>query len=229
MALTGSEQARELAEIGVVARELGVAPSTLRTWERRYSLVVPRRGPNGQRLYDTDQIELLRRIQTQIRRGTRAGAAHFAAFASALVASTHVELPPTIDAPRLARRAVDELDGRHGSGSLGFALRLVVAELVNNAVVHGRPRELIVLDVDLYESHAQVRVHNAGRPLSLKSLRERRTGSGWGLQIVDALGEAWTIDSGPFGTTVTVRLALDDLPDGRKVLPGEKPGNHRPA
>jgi DNA-binding transcriptional MerR regulator len=65
-----------LLGIGAVARELGVAPSTLRTWERRYHLVVPHRGGRGQRLYDPDQVIVLRRILALVRRGTRASAAH---------------------------------------------------------------------------------------------------------------------------------------------------------
>src|SRR6476469_2538626 len=60
-----------LQEIGAVARELGVAPSTLRTWERRYRLVVPHRGDHGQRLYDSDQVLPLHRVLAQLRRGAR--------------------------------------------------------------------------------------------------------------------------------------------------------------
>jgi len=210
VSVTGVRQDRALIEIGAVARELGIAPGTLRTWERRYRLVVPQRGPSGHRLYDRDQVELLRRIQTQIRRGARAGAAHNAAFVTVPLASTRVELPPTAEAPRLARRAIDALENGNWSARFGFMLRLVVGELVSNAVVHGRPREPIVVDVDLFERHAEVRVHNTGRPLSLKSLRERRSRPGWGLQIVDVVAQGWTIDSGPFETTVTVRLALED-------------------
>lgn len=210
MTLTDAGPDRPLVDIGTVARELGVAPGTLRTWERRYHLVVPRRAANGQRLYDANQVELLRRIHTQIRRGTRAGAAHSAAFSSVVLASTRVELPPTAEAPRLARRAIDALDDRTGNGKSAFTVRLVVAELVSNAVAHGQPDEPIVLEVDLFETHAQVSVHNAGRPLSLMSLRARRTRPGWGLQIVDALADGWTIESGPSGTTFTVRLVLED-------------------
>jgi MerR HTH family regulatory protein/Histidine kinase-like ATPase domain len=196
-------------EIGAVARELGVAPSTLRTWERRYRLIVPRRSASGQRLYDADEVRRLRLIQTQIRRGTRAGAAHSAASQAAPVRSEHVELAPTPDAPRRARRAVDAVAGPAEDGRFAFFLRLVASELVNNAVMHGVPREPISLDVDMFDRWAEVRVRNAGGRFSLKSLRRRRANAGRGLEIVDALAEAWTIDSGPFGTTVTVRLPLE--------------------
>ena len=37
--------------IGAVARLTGVAPDTLRVWERRHGAVVPFRSPKGSRLY----------------------------------------------------------------------------------------------------------------------------------------------------------------------------------
>ena len=175
MTLTDAGPDRPLVEIGTVARELGVAPGTLRTWERRYHLVVPRRAANGQRLYDTDQVELLRRIHTQIRRGTRAGAAHSAAFSSVVLASTRVELPPTAEAPGLARRAINALDARMGERRSAFTVRLVVAELVSNAVAHGQTDEPIVLEIDLFETHAQVSVAQRGPAPGLMSLRAPRT------------------------------------------------------
>jgi hypothetical protein len=56
----------------------------------------------------------------------------------------------------------------------------------------------------------EIRVHNAGRRLTLRSLRRKRVTSGRGLDIVDALADAWSIDSGPFGTTVAVRLRVEE-------------------
>ena len=93
-------------EIGTVARELGVAPSTLRTWERRYRLVVPQRGAGGQRLYDADQVLALRGILAQVRRGARAGAAHRASLLSTSAGQAQLNLEPDARAPGLARRAV---------------------------------------------------------------------------------------------------------------------------
>jgi hypothetical protein len=39
-------------------------------------------------------------------------------------------------------------------------------------------------------------------------LRRRRREGGRGLDIVDALADAWSIDTGPLGTTITIRLSL---------------------
>ena len=192
-----------LVEIGPVAQELGVTPSTLRSWERRYGLVVPRRGAYGQRLYDAGQVELLRRIQTQIRLGVRTSVAHDRSSR----ASLRAELPPTIEAPRLAREAVDAVLGPTSEGVPAFFARLIAAELVSNALLHGKPGDPIVLDIEVEPAVRRIRVHNTGLPLTLKRLRSRPSTSGWGLDIVDALAPWWSIESGPLGTTVTVVLA----------------------
>ena len=42
------------------AAHLGVSPSTLRTWERRYGFPAPRRSAGGHRLYDRAEVEALR-------------------------------------------------------------------------------------------------------------------------------------------------------------------------
>ena len=202
----GEHPAHTLVEIGAVARELGLTPSTLRSWERRYRLVVPRRGAHGQRLYDAEQVQLLRRIQTEIRLGARASVAHDRSSR----ASLHTELPPTIAAPRLAREAVDAVLGPTSEGMPAFFARLVAAELVSNALLHGKPGDPIVLDIEIEAGVRRIRVHNTGLPLTLKRLRSRGSTSGWGLDIVDALAAWWSIESGPLGTTVTVVLAAGD-------------------
>jgi DNA-binding transcriptional MerR regulator len=207
------EMSAGLVEIGTVARELGVAPSTLRTWERRYRIVTPHRGEHGERLYDSDQILILRRVLTQVRRGVRARAAHNLAGSPRPTRTSRVRLAPSPEAPRHARRAVDELLDECEQPHFAFQLRLVVSELVKNAVVYGSDTEPIRLDLELFEHAAELRVQNAGRRLSMKSLRTRRRDGGRGLEIVDALAESWAIDTGPFGTKVTVRLPIEAPPD----------------
>lgn len=197
-----------LLEIGAVARELGVAPSTLRSWERRYRIVVPQRGPNGQRLYDVDQIVLLREILAQVHRGVRASAAHLAARRPPQLAARRFRLEPSPEAPLAARRAVDQVvNGTYGD-EFAFGLRLVASELVKNAVLYGPDNELVELDLQLYPEWVDLRVRNGGGRVRMKNLRTRRKDGGRGLEIVDALAESWSIDSGPFGTAVSVRLAV---------------------
>jgi len=195
-----------LQEIGVVARELGVAPSTLRTWERRYRLVVPHRGEQGQRLYDSEQIVTLRRVLAQLRRGARARAAHDLAVVPGPIRSGRARFEPTPRAPALARRAVDELIGDSDDTRFAFYLRLVASELVKNAVLYGSDREPIRMETKLFPKWAELRVQNGGVRLSMRKLRTRRREGGRGLEIVDALADAWSIDTGPRGTKITVRL-----------------------
>lgn len=196
-------------EIGAVARELGVTPSTLRTWERRYHLVVPQRGPHGERLYDTEQIVVLRRVLAQIRRGVRARHAHDAAVAPRPTRTARLRLDPDRDAPQLARLAVDELVVDCDHERFAFHLRLVASELVKNAVLYGSGRDPIKLEMSLYPDAAELRVQNAGGRVRMKSLRTQRNEGGRGLEIVDALAERWTIDSGPLGTKVSVWLPIE--------------------
>jgi DNA-binding transcriptional MerR regulator len=198
-----------LLEIGAVARELGVAPSTLRTWERRYKLVVPHRGRRGQRLYDRDQVVTLRRVLAHVRRGARASAAHELALVPRPLRTSRIRIRPSPRAPSEARRAIDHLLGDFDHPRFAFYLRLVASELVKNAFLYGSTRDPIVMDAKLFRDQAELRVRNGGERLSLRSLRRRRREGGRGLDIVDALADAWSIETGPPGTTVAVRLSVD--------------------
>jgi DNA-binding transcriptional MerR regulator len=206
-------------EIGAVARELGVAPSTLRTWERRYRVVVPRRGRQGQRLYDPEQVVTLRRVLSQVRRGTRASLAHDLATGPRPIRTIRVRLDPTPQAPHDARRAVDRLLRDADDLRFAFFLRLVASELVKNAVLHGAGRSRISMTARLFTDSAELEIANGGTRLSLRRMRERRQEGGRGLDIVDELADAWSIDTGPGGTRVTVRLSahLDGQPSNGRV------------
>ena len=62
--------------------------------------------------------------------------------------------------------------------------------------------------MQLFRDWAELRVQNGGGRLSIKSLRTRRRHGERGLEIVDALADAWSIDTGPLGTKITVRLPV---------------------
>jgi len=60
-----ARQAEPSYRIGAVSRLTGVAPDTLRVWERRYGAVVPLRSEKGSRLYsqnDVGRLALMRRL-----------------------------------------------------------------------------------------------------------------------------------------------------------------------
>jgi DNA-binding transcriptional MerR regulator len=203
-----------LLEIGAVARELGVAPSTLRSWERRYRIVVPQRGDRGQRLYDSEQIVILRRVLDLVRRGTRTKSAHELVGVPGPTRASRVWFEPSLEAPRLARRAVEELLEGTESARFAFYVRLVASELVSNAVLYGSTGEPIQMELDLFMDGVELRVQNGGGRLNLKSLRARRHNGGRGLDIVDVIADAWSIDTGPFGTKITVRVPMETEPSG---------------
>jgi len=193
-------------EIGAVARELGVSPNTLRTWERRYGVVVPHRGDQGQRLYDLDQVGLLRRVLALTRSGARAQSAHRAVATDAPGRRLLLRIPSSNEAPLHARHAVDELLDSSTDPRFAFNLRLVASELVSNAVKYGSGHEPIEIELVVSADGGRLRVAGGDR-LRVTRLRRKRQSAGRGLEIVDALADRWTIETGPRGTTVTVELA----------------------
>jgi DNA-binding transcriptional MerR regulator len=62
--------------IGALARMLGVSPTTLRSWEDRYGVVVPERSAGSQRLYSRDHLDQLRFVCQQMHQGLSAADAH---------------------------------------------------------------------------------------------------------------------------------------------------------
>lgn len=62
--------------IGAVSRLIGVPIPTIRSWEERYALVVPKRSPGGHRLYTRRQVDQLRYVAEQVAAGLSPGDAH---------------------------------------------------------------------------------------------------------------------------------------------------------
>jgi DNA-binding transcriptional MerR regulator len=67
---------RPVYSIGAVVKMLGIDASTLRAWEERYGLVVPRRSQGGQRIYSRDDLTQLRFVLEAIANGASPGDAH---------------------------------------------------------------------------------------------------------------------------------------------------------
>lgn len=70
--------------VGAVARRLGVAPSTLRTWNRRYGIGAQEFSPGRHRRYTAQDITRLEHMQRLILRGAAPADAAQAALASQL-------------------------------------------------------------------------------------------------------------------------------------------------
>jgi len=59
--------------IADMSRETGIAPDTLRVWERRYGFPSPTRNHKGDRTYSQEELERLRLIRQLIDSGHRPG------------------------------------------------------------------------------------------------------------------------------------------------------------
>jgi DNA-binding transcriptional MerR regulator len=59
--MTGEHSEAPLISAGPVARELGIAVETLRLWERTGKIAPARRTTDGRRLWDREEVEMIRR------------------------------------------------------------------------------------------------------------------------------------------------------------------------
>ena len=180
-----------ILSIGTVARMLGVSTMTLRTWEERYGLVVPQRSAGRQRLYTPEQVEQLRFVVEQVRAGTRAGEAHrLLANGSRGREAPVFDLAPAATAPSEARRHVEDVL-RGADGQLLFDAKLLVTELVANAVRHGKPRGPIRLTLERAEAGIRAVVEHEGTPFEWQQRPSPERGRG--LQLVASLSPRWGI------------------------------------
>jgi anti-sigma regulatory factor (Ser/Thr protein kinase) len=115
-----------------------------------------------------------------------------------------VTLPATSAAPAAARAALDEvipppeLLVRKGDA------RLVISELVTNAVKYGEGHERndITMVIEADEIRIRVQVDQTLAAVGLQAVKadpdNRRIG-GWGLSITEALADSWGFEPGPPG------------------------------
>ena len=116
-------------------------------------------------------------------------------------------LDPVSQAPARARAATSPLADALPAGTFRD-LRIVVSELITNAVRYGPP-EPIELWVSLSGSVVRGEVADAGRGGARIDRGHAAEGTGLGLQIVDALCSAWC---NPSGTgRVWFHLDLDEI------------------
>ncbi len=134
--------------IGAVAKMLGVAQQTLRTWEDRYGQVTPERTPGGQRLYSRDQVDQLLFVVQAIARGAQPADAHrLLAERSRRPMDTQGELDPIF--------AILIADRDHFSADLceyflrteGYAVRIAGDVATARQILEHEPPSLAVIDL----------------------------------------------------------------------------------
>ncbi|MCP9485558.1 MAG: MerR family transcriptional regulator [Gaiellaceae bacterium MAG52_C11] len=82
--------------IAAVSHRTGVAPDTLRKWERRYGILHPHRTAGGQRRYDDIDVSRVKWLRDRLSEGIRIGAA------AALLESAHGDSAENVDELREA-------------------------------------------------------------------------------------------------------------------------------
>jgi DNA-binding transcriptional MerR regulator len=198
--------------VAAVARRLGVAPSTLRTWDRRYGLGPSEHVAGAHRRYTASDLA---RLDT-MRRLTLAGLPPAEAARAALAAqSAEPDVAAVADAEPLPDREGGLIaTGRGGPG--GRVLAVPGAD----AAVRGLSRAVLALDASTTTAGLRALVAERGvlptwdgvlRPL-LVAVGARWAGTGEGVEAEHLLSEC--------ATTVLreVSAAISEPPDTRPVL-----------
>jgi anti-sigma regulatory factor (Ser/Thr protein kinase) len=106
-------------------------------------------------------------------------------------------LPAAPEAVPLARGVVDGLEWLHVAPEREFELRLLVSEVVTNAVKHGcrnDPDEWIGLAVAIEDDTLRVRVSDAGRGFRPRVVQpEPDAPAGRGLHVLETLADRWGV------------------------------------
>ena len=113
-------------------------------------------------------------------------------------------LPATSAAPGLARAALDDAIPPPELALRNPDARLVISELVTNAVKYGESKDgnTIKMLIEADEVMVRVQVDQTLAAVGLQAVkagpRNGRVG-GWGLNIAEALADSWGFEPGPPG------------------------------
>jgi len=127
--------------------------------------------------------------------------------------TVQLELESSTEAAAEARRALDGLAGKLPDRRMRD-LRLLVSELVTNAVRHAglAPGDRIRLRIDVRTRALRVEVHDPGRGFEPRPPRpDPARASGWGLFLVDELADRWGLEGAAPGTSIWFELDRDGL------------------
>jgi anti-sigma regulatory factor (Ser/Thr protein kinase) len=121
-----------------------------------------------------------------------------------------VDLPHNRSSASLARKHTGAvLRDAHQSDTVRNDAKLIVTELVTNAILHGRDpiRLTIIVDdvirLEVFDGDARVEV------VAKEPLDQDRT-SGRGLLLVDAIADAWGSTPRPDGKTIWATLSVNE-------------------
>jgi anti-sigma regulatory factor (Ser/Thr protein kinase) len=105
------------------------------------------------------------------------------------------EIPKAPSAPARARRLLDPLEGQIPPGRLEDA-RLLVSELVTNAVEHVPAEGPIRVEIECQKGRLRVDVIDPGFGFTVPQGRDPAGDRGWGLEFVRLLSDRWGVGDG---------------------------------
>ena len=117
-----------------------------------------------------------------------------------------LELPPSRESPRAARRFVEETLADWGREELLDTVTLLVSELVGNAVLHTTSE--VQLSVRLVADRLRVDVVDRSTALPRRRAAGADDQTGRGSDLVEILATAWGVSGRPDGKSVWFEIAL---------------------
>ncbi|WP_034266802.1 MerR family transcriptional regulator [Haloechinothrix halophila] len=201
--------------VAAVARRLGVAPATLRTWDRRYGLG-PSRHTNGKhRRYSPRDIARLEVMQRALLSGaSTAEAAQYALDSDTSAANTE---PVALDDPalELAGAVPTQQNSRHEPSYAGYHVR---EDVGHTRLARRLSAATIALDVRMVQQVLAEAVGRYGPLLAWEHVVR---------PVLSALGSGWRGRSSTEARYLLVELALGAFTRAAPLV--ERPRNHHPV
>lgn len=108
----------------------------------------------------------------------------------------HVDIERDRSAPATARRAVEAF-GEHLEPSVVPDLKLLVSELITNAVKYGSDDGIELLLHSMHPLHVHAEIVDQGHGfVPVARTRPREEAGGWGLHMVETLTQRWGVREG---------------------------------
>jgi DNA-binding transcriptional MerR regulator len=195
--------------VAAAARRLGIAPATLRTWDRRYGIGPTDHLPGRHRRFSPDDLARLELMRQELVRGVSpAEAAEYARTASL----------PGADAELSTERADDDEATLGPPGADKRALGLARAAL---ALDESAVRELLVESVDVVG--VETTWNDLVRPV-LRAVADRWSYTGTGVEIEhmlsECVGSVFGAHAGKVSLETDVRpVLLAGMPGEQHILP----------
>ena len=205
--------------VAVVARRLGIAPATLRTWDRRYGIGPSERKLGGHRRYCAQDLARLHFMQSLVQAGVPAADAALQARES-----TDIEVRSTFAVTQSLSVVIPERPAQECSGPAGGGKIVATPGASPNA--RGLARAASALDSHMCrqiigDSIAQVGVVSTWESLLvpvLRGLGEKWESSGTGIDVEHVLSAA---TQGAFGAYI------NSVPAGKNPRPIMLVGSNR--